>query len=250
MKDFTTKNKYENFIVIIFYLVVWQIISMIFKEEILFVSPFKVFEVSLVNLKSLEFYLSIFNTLYKILIGFFTGVFIGIFLAVISYVFKFFKSFIYIPILALKSVPVVSFIILLLFFTSAEKLPIYISFIMVVPIIYLNVYKGLNSVDKKYLKMADIYRVSRKNKITYIYIETLKPFLESAISISIGLAFKSGLAAEVISLPKFGIGTMIYNSKIYLDTANLFSYTIVALIISYICEKIILKLTRRILKWI
>ena len=64
---------------------------------------------------------------------------------------------------------------------------------------------------------------------------------------SIGLAFKSGLAAEVISLPSYGIGTMLYNSKIYLDTANLFSYTIIAVLVSYLCENIILKILRRVL---
>ena len=170
-------------------------------------------------------------------------------MAVIAYKNRIFKSFIDLPMLFIKSVPVVSFIIILLLVFKSENLPVIISFIMVVPIIYLNVYEGLNNVDKNYLKMALIYRVSLKNKIKYIYLSSLKPFLYSSISLSCGLAFKSGLAAEVIALPKYGIGTMLYNSKIYLDAANLFSYTIVAVILSYIFEKLILCICRRILKW-
>lgn len=245
MMKSTTKNNYKNLFVIFFWLVVWQLISMIFKEEILFVSPFKVFMTTFENLKEYEFYKSIFSTLYKILIGFSFGTVIGIVFAIISYNFKVFKELIYIPMLAIKSIPVVSFIVLLLFFVDSKNLSIYISFIMVLPIIYLNVYKGLYNVDRNLLNMAVIYRVNNKKKIKYIYIDAVKPFLESAMTISIGLAFKSGIAAEVIGLPKFGVGTMIYNSKVYLDTANLFSYTIVAVVLSFICEKLILKLLRR-----
>lgn len=250
MMNSTIKNKFKKILIVIFYLVIWQIISMIFKEEILFVSPFKVLEKTFINLMDIYFYKSVFATVYKILLGFIFGSIFGIILSIISYRFEIFKDFIYLPITILKSIPVVSFVILLLFFVGSYKLSIYISFIMVLPIIYLNVYEGLNNVDKNYLKMADIYRVSLKNKIKYIYFEELNPFLISAFSLSIGLAFKSGLAAEVIALPSYGIGTMLYNSKIYLDTANLFSYTIIAVLVSYLCEKIILKILRRVLGWI
>lgn len=247
MMDSTIKNKSKKILVIVFYLVIWQIVSMIFKEEILFVSPFKVLEKILENLKDISFYKSIFATVYKILAGFISGSLMGIILAIISYKFKNTKEFIYLPIVVLKSIPVVSFVILLLFFVGANNLSIYISFVMVLPIIYLNIYEGLINVDKNYLKMASIYKVSLKNKIEYIYFEELKPFLISAFSLGMGLSFKSGLAAEVIALPNYGIGTMLYNSKIYLDTANLFSYTIIAVLVSYLCEKIILKILRSVL---
>lgn len=244
---FTTRNKIKRLSVIIFWIVIWQIISMIFNEEILFVSPFKVFKTLIINLKTIEFYNMILHTFIKIVTGFSIGLIFGIILAIISKKFRLFKEVIYFPVLFLKSVPVVSFIVLLLFFITSENLPIWISGIMVFPIIYLNIYEGLENVNEKYIIMAKIYRVGMKKQVIYIYMEDLKPFIESAVTVASGLAFKSGIAAEVIALPTYGIGTKIYNSKIYLDTAELFAYTIVAIILAYMFEKILLFVLRKIL---
>lgn len=248
MKKFITKNRLNNLYVIVFWLIIWQFVSIILNQEILFVSPFKVLKVTFLNLKTQEFYISVLSTVIKIIAGYIIGVIIGVFFAIISYKFNILKKLIYMPIVFIKSVPVVSFIILLLFFMSSGKISVFISMLMVFPIIYLNVYEGLDNVDKSFINMALIYRVKRKNMINYIYFDAIKPFLKSAAKLSTGLAFKSGIAAEVIGLPKYGIGTMIYNSKLYLDTANLFSYTLVAVILSYFFEKIIIRLQEEILK--
>ena len=60
-----------------------------------------------------------------------------------------------------------------------------------------------------------------------------------------GLAWKSGIAAEVLAQPNRAIGSNLYYSKIYLETSNLFAWTIVVVLLSLIIEKLIAYIIER-----
>lgn len=248
MKTSTMKNKIKSFLIVLFWIFVWQILSLLIPEEILFVSPLKVIPQIIKILTDKVFYVSLFASISKITTGFLIGVFFATILSIISYKNTLFKELSVPLMMFLKSVPVVSFIVLALFFVSSKYLSIIISMIIATPIVYSNLIEGLISIDENYLDMAKIFDVSFNRKLNYIYLSHLKPFIISGLSLAFGMAWKSGLAAEVISLPNFGIGTLIYNCKIYLDTVNLFAYTIIAMIVCHVLEKLLLFLIRRICK--
>ena len=54
------------------------------------------------------------------------------------------------------------------------------------------------------------------------------------------MAWKSGIAAEVIGVPAHSIGEKLYMAKIYLSTAELFAWTFVIIIVSKVFEKLFL----------
>lgn len=74
------------------------------------------------------------------------------------------------------------------------------------------------------------------------------PHLISASTVSIGYAWKSGVAAEIIGLINGSVGNELYKAKLYLDTPQLFAWTISIIIVSFICEKIINLLLRSLQK--
>lgn len=239
MRIFTTvKNKSEISIkAIVIWLSIWQITSMIISKEILLVSPIsalkKLFELGVEG----EFWIAIIFSFSRIFLGFILALIFGIIFAVLSRRFKWFKEFIYPPIIVMQSVPVASFIILCLIWISTRNLSIFISFIMVLPIIYTNVLEGINETDKELLEMAKVFKVPLYKKIKYIYLWQVMPYIRSACDVSLGLAFKSGIAAEVIGIPKGSIGEKIYEAKIYLNTAELFAWTILIVILSVVLKK-------------
>jgi NitT/TauT family transport system permease protein len=96
--------------------------------------------------------------------------------------------------------------------------------------------------DKKLLEMAKIFRMGFGKKMKAIYIPGTYPYFTAACKLSIGLCWKSGIAAEVIGLPVGSIGEQLYQSKIFLDTGELFSWTIVIIIISYTFEKLFFRI--------
>ncbi len=89
------------------------------------------------------------------------------------------------------------------------------------------------------LEMTNVFRMPKTRVIRYIFLPTLKPFFQSAFKLAIGMSFKSGIAAEVIGQPLRTIGNGLYQAKIYLETGELFAWTIVIVLISFVCEKIL-----------
>lgn len=236
------KNFIKRFIVIIFWLLVWQIASLIISEEILLASPLSVIKTLFKLIVTKTFWLSILYSFSKIISGFIIAIITGSMLACFSYKFNIIKELINPLMILIKSIPVASFVILALVWIGSKNLSIFTSFLMVLPIIYTNILEGFNNTDYKLLEMSYIFNVTPLKKLLYIYIPQIMPFFISACSLSLGLCWKSGIAAEVIGLPKNSIGEKLYNAKIFLDIDELFAWTFVIIIISIVFEKIILNL--------
>jgi len=79
-------------------------------------------------------------------------------------------------------------------------------------------------------------------RIRYIYVPALIPYLKSGCRIALGMSWKSGVAAEVIGVPGHSVGEKLYMSKIYLDTAGLMAWTLVIILVSALFERAVLKL--------
>lgn len=149
----------------------------------------------------------------------------------------------------LKAIPVASFVVLFLIWWSSSVLSIAISFMVVLPNIYLNTVAGIKSTDKQLLEMRRVHKLSAWDVFFYIYRDALRPFWDSAIKLSVGMSWKSGVAAEVIGTPDFSIGEALYMSKIHLDTAGVLAWTIVTVLMSLAFEKAVLAAWGAFAKW-
>lgn len=225
-----------------FWLVIWEIASISIGQEILLVSPVDV----LIKIGELvlegSFWHAIGFTLVRIIGGFLLALVLGIVLAVVSVRYKFIRELLEPFIRTVKAIPVASFIILVLIWISSANLSVVISFLMVFPIIYTNIYEGIVQTDVKMIEMADVFKMDLKQRVRYIYCSQVIPYLQSACSISLGMCWKAGIAAEVIGMPDNSIGENLYNAKIFFDTPSLFAWTVVIICISIIFEKLFMKL--------
>ena len=146
---------------------------------------------------------------------------------------------------AIKSVPVASFIIICLIWMSTRQLAVFISFLMVFPVIYSNTLQGIKSADGALLEMARVYRVPFSRRLGYIYAPQVKPFLLSGCSVALGMSWKSGVAAEVIGVVGGSIGEWLYEAKVYFQMTDLLAWTVVIVVCSVGFEKLVLWLLRR-----
>ena len=94
--------------------------------------------------------------------------------------------------------------------------------------------------------MARVFHMPSLNRIRFIYVPAVLPYLLSGCRTALGMSWKSGIAAEVIGIPVNSIGEQLYYSKLYLDTAGLFAWTAVIIAVSALFEALFLGLLKRI----
>lgn len=225
-------------LIALIWLAIWEWIYLVVGLEVLLPSPTATLSALTQLCVEPMFWQSVFFSMARIIIGFLLGLVGGIVLAVITCRWKFAREF-FSPLMSIiKSTPVASFIVLALVWMNKGAVPVFTGFLIVFPLVWANISQGIVDTDKGLLEMAKIYNMGKTAKVKYIYLSSVWPYFTAAATTSLGLAWKAGIAAEVIATPIYSIGKGIYNSKIYLDTTELFAWTVVIVVLSIILEKV------------
>ena len=230
----------KKLLIICLWLVFWQTSAFVVHNSIMLVGPFETLQALWRQLPSADFWRSVFGSFSRISIGFFSAFAAGILLGALAYAVPLLEEILEPFMLFLKAVPVASFIILVLIWAGSRNLSVVISFLVVLPVIYVNTIAGLKSTDWKLLEMAEVFHMPVWKRIRFIYLPALMPYLLSGCRIALGMSWKSGAAAEVIGLPEHSIGEQLYLAKIYLETTDLFAWTMVIILISAVFERLVL----------
>lgn len=227
---------------ILVWILAWQLGAMTLDQQILLVSPIQ----TLSRLGELsvqaEFWKSVgFSTL-RITGGFLLGAAAGTALAALSARLRLAEELLAPLLLAIKSIPVASFIILSLILFSSRNLSILISFLIVLPVLYSGVLGGIRAMDRQLLEMARLFRIPTLRRARYVYMPQVLPYFQAACASALGLCWKSGIAAEVIGMPAGSVGERLQQAKVYLDTPDLFAWTLVIVLASLLFERFFLAL--------
>ena len=226
---------------LLFWLTLWQLSSLFVAKKILLVSPIDTVKRLLELALTLDFWAVVVNSLSRIGLGFLCACLAGAALAVSACGGKWLYSLIKLPLSVINATPIVSFIILALLWIRARDLSMFISFTMVLPMIFFSVHAGIMGVDKELTEMAAVFRLSRYKKARVIYAPSVLPYFVAAASNAIGFAWKSGVAAEIVGLQRRSVGLELYQAKLYLETADVFAWTLVVIVLSLITEKVFKK---------
>ncbi|MCD7889001.1 MAG: ABC transporter permease subunit [Oscillospiraceae bacterium] len=246
MKTSTLRNNRVLRILLptVFWLLVWQIAATVVGQELLIPTPIAVLKRFCELVVTSDFWIAAGMSLLRIFVGAFIGGLLGIILAALTCRFSIVDMIVSPALRVIRAIPVASFIILVLLWVRKGAVPAVISGLMVMPVMWESVTVGIRSVDPQLLEMADCYGMSWTAKIRRIYLPSVKPNLIGGIRNCVGLAWKSGVAAEVLCLPKNAVGSQVYYSKIYLETPSLFAWTITVVLLSLILEKLIFLILR------
>lgn len=225
----------------LFWVGLWWFASVLINKEVVLPTPHAVIASLYNNIITLDFWIITFISLIRIILGFLFALILGVILSFLAFYSNFIKTLLSPIVNLFKAAPVASFIILLYLWLSTNIIPAVTAFIIVFPIVWENIHAGLNSTDIKLNEVCQIYNIIGYKKIKLLYIPTIKPYLSAAMLSSFGMAWKAGVAAEVLTTPKLSIGRQLYNAKIYLESADLFAWTIVVVIMSFIIEKLFIR---------
>ena len=242
------KKYIRTTLIVLIWLVIWQVLALAVNNSILLSGPVETAEALIALGATSSFYISVGITAGKILLGFLLGGLLGSVLALLSYRFNIVKEFFSPFVSVIKSIPVVSFIIIALIWAGSSNVTIIVSAVISFPIFYKNLLEGLLVTDPKMLELAKVYQMKTSKKIKYIYLPSLTPHIKSAISLAIGMAFRGGITAEVVGQPLKSIGNGLYRAKINLATSEMLAWTLVAVLSAFLIEKLISFIVKKVLK--
>ena len=223
----------------------WQAGALLVGEELLLPAPLPVLRRMAALLGESAFWGSCLHSLGRILLGFLLGVLAGGALAVLSAAVPPARDFFAPAMGAVKATPVASFVILALVWIRGSELSVFISFLMVLPLVWQNVSQGIAGADRQLLEVAAVYRFSLWRKVRTVYLPAVEPYLLSALRVGLGFAWKAGIAGEVIAIAPRSIGLRLYNAKAYLEMTDLFAWTGFIVLLSMGLERGMVWLLRR-----
>ena len=126
----------RKLLIIAFWLLLWQALAFLIHNSILMVGPVETLRSLGAMLQTTMFWQSLAFSFVRIIAGFLIGSALGILLAWESYRRPFLEELLAPFILALKAVPVASFVIILLIWAGNRMLSLYISALVVLPLLY------------------------------------------------------------------------------------------------------------------
>ena len=247
------KNKLKNFLAslcsVLIWLTVWQLCADIVNHPYFLPGVFDTFSSLIILVQRAEFYRAVFLTLIRVILGLFIGVSLGVGLAILSHHVKPIRTLLTPLISVIKATPVASFIVLLWILLSSDAIAVIIAVMMVMPIIWQNILDAYSSIDKETEEMCRAYDFSRIKKFKLVTLPALLKFFIPSLVTSIGLAWKSEIAAEIIAYTTNSIGQYINDAKYNLHTSEVFAWTLVVIILSIIFEnlarRLLVALTKR-----
>ena len=230
-----------------FWLAVWEAASLAVDLEFLLPSPQRVAQRLAALAGEAEFWAAAGGSMARVLAGFLLALAAGLLCAALAFRFSPFAALLQPLLNMIKSTPVASFILLALVWIPSPGVPVFTSFLMVFPLVFGNVLSGMQNTDPQLLEMGRMFGFSSAAMLRHIILPAAAPYLIAACTAGLGLAWKAGVAAEVLANTRLSLGGQIYSSKIYMETPNLFAWTAVVIVLSVALEKIVLRLMRRLL---
>ena len=239
------KNLLKYAIPPVFWLGVWQIAAWAVGQPLLLPGPLAVGGRLLALAGAADFWLSVGATLGRVFLGLLWGALAGAALAFATHFSPWADRLISPAVRVVRATPVVSFILLVYLWTPRTAIPWVIAGLMVLPVVWGALSTGLRSLDGKLLELARAYRFSRWKTLRLIYLPGLRPHLSAGLLTAFGLAWKSGVAAEVLCPPDRAIGARIQQAKLGLETADLFAWTLAIVALSLLLEGLLRRALER-----
>ncbi len=239
------KNYVRRGLVALVWLGLWQGLAMLVGLPLLLPGPWDTAAALIRLAGTAAFWQSVGLTLLRVAAGYMAAVILGTCLAAGCWKYGWLEAFLSPLRTVIRATPVTSFIILVLLWIRRGRVPAFISFLMVLPIVWTGVQEALKNVDRDLEEMTRAYRFTAVQRLWHLYAPSVRPAFTAACVTGLGFAWKSGIAAEVIALPLQSVGKNLYDAKVYLETADLFAWTLTVILLSMALEAVLKALIRR-----
>ncbi len=249
MKDLFSKNRIITVLSVLILFLIWEVIARLMATEAILPGPLTTFEALFKLVLESSFYHALGSTLLRGLIGFSLALTTSLLLGIPAGLNQGFAAFLSPWLVTIRSTPVISIILLALIWFNVDQVPVFIGFLTMFPILCTNLSEGIRSIDPGIVTMARLYQVRKSRILSEVILPGIVPFIYSGLLTGIGFGWRAIIIGEVLSQPRFGIGTGMQVAQSYLLVAELISWTLIAVIIGFAFEILLKKTIQPFIRW-
>jgi len=248
--SFYKQNKFFIIILSISSIIIlWWILSLFFNPTYL-PSPLIVFIDICKIIISGEFFKHMLSTIIRIIIGFGIAMILSLFIGVAMGKNKKVEDFLKIEILVGLTIPALAWsIISIMWFGLKNFSAVFAISVLITPMIVLNIYHGMKSLDNSLIEMGKVYNASKYLILKKIIIPQLLPYIFSGSRYGLALAWKTVVIVEMLGLTS-GIGYKIAFWFGLFSMENVLAWTLLFTGIMFIIEYLILSpIEKKVMDW-
>lgn len=230
---------------VVAWLVIWQLASFAVGSRLLLAGPLETVLCLAGLVVRREFWATVAFSLVRIAAGFVASFVLALALASIARRLRVVEEFVAVGLGAVKSVPVVCIVVLLLMFVGSRNVSAVAVFLVALPALYFAAFEALGNLDSGMGELLDACGVRGLRCVLGHVWPSMHPFLVATCKNVVGMSWKAGVAAELVGMPLGSMGERIYQTKLLLETGELFAWTIVVVVLAAVSERAFLALLAR-----
>lgn len=218
----------------------WWVTALNFPPY-LFPSPVTVFAALVTMAASGELFYHLGATLLRTTLAFGLSLVVGTLLGVPLGLARPLYDAVYPVLNAIQAVPALNWIFFaIIWFGLVPASPVFVIFMVTLPIFVIGTIEGIKDVDRNLLAMARSFGADRRLVLADILLPSILPHLFAALRVGIGFALKLSLFVEMIMTSR-GAGYAATLAKDYTQTEKVFAWTVVMIGVILLFENVIFR---------
>lgn len=212
-------------------------------------SPVTVYEHASGLLGTDQFYSNMLISLRRILIGFGIAAVLGIAMGLLIGRYRLVRELTLPPLEVLRPIPAIAWVPMsIMLWPTSETSIVFITFLGSFFPILLNTIHGVQSLDAVYVRAAQCLGAGEAALIREVILPGALPHIFTGLSVGMGVAWVSLIAAEMIS-GQFGIGYFTWEAYSLIQYADIAIGMIVIGILGLMCSGAIRLIARLLIRW-
>lgn len=216
----------------------WQVASLLVGSDLVLAGPWETCARLISILTSPQTFSIVWFSLSRIAAGFLLAFALGVALGLAAHRWNAVRTLAAPFAAACRSIPVACVVVLLLIWVGSGAVSGIAVFLMAFPALYLAILEGLDQSGDPVHEMLLAFGVSGPRRFCAHIWQKVLPFAVAASKNACGMAWKAGVAAELIGTPRGSMGERVYQAKILFETADLFAWTVLIVVCSFLCERL------------
>ena len=236
MKKLIWKNVWQTLAAVVFLIGVWVVAYFSVGNELL-VPSFgdSVKECGALFAKA-AFWRGLLHSLERTLLAFLLSFLFALLFAIVAYLYPSFANFFAPIVSALRSMPVMAVLLILLSVGGAAKAPVMVAFMSLFPMLYTGIFAGLSSVDRHLIEVSRVQGTPLYRRVTAIYLPLSSPYVLREAGGALSFSLKLVVSAEILAYTASSLGGMMWDARIFSNVPQLFALVGVTFLLGLLLE--------------